>query len=48
MLSDTAALLILEARIKLFTSLPIASLDRLRLQEQVTSIGTLPAISPSQ
>ena len=31
---------ILDARIKLFASLPIASLDRIRLQRQVNEIGT--------
>jgi protein-tyrosine-phosphatase len=34
------AFLVLEARIKLFTALPIASLDRLALQERVDRIGT--------
>jgi arsenate reductase len=30
----------LEARIKAFTSLPFASLDRIKLQERLTAIGT--------
>ena len=33
------AFLTLEARIKLFTALPIASLDKLALQERVDQIG---------
>jgi protein-tyrosine-phosphatase len=33
------AFIALEARIKLFTSLPIASLDRIRLQQQLNQIG---------
>ena len=33
----------LEARIKLFTSLPVRSLDRIKLQEQLDSIGRTPA-----
>lgn len=33
------AFVILEARIKLFTNLPISSLDRIRLKEQVERIG---------
>ncbi len=33
------AFLVLEARIKLFTALPVTSLDRLALQERVTDIG---------
>ena len=35
------ALRLLENRIKLFTSLPIASLDRMTLQQRMESIGTL-------
>lgn len=33
----------LEARIKLFTSLPVRSLERIKLQEQLDSIGRTPA-----
>jgi len=33
----------LEARIRLFVALPLASLDRLRVQEAVEAIGKLPA-----
>ncbi len=33
----------LEARIKLFIGLPIASLDRMMLQDKLRGIGTLPA-----
>lgn len=36
------ALLALESRIKLFTSLPIATVDRMKLQEHVTAIGKTP------
>lgn len=36
----TAAFLTLETRIKLFTSLPVESLDRIRLKERLDSIGT--------
>lgn len=36
------AYLTLEARIKLFTSLSMASLDRIRLKEQVDRIGKMP------
>jgi protein-tyrosine-phosphatase len=32
----------METRIKLFLSLPIASIDRMRLQERVTAIGKTP------
>jgi hypothetical protein len=35
---------ILDARIKLFLSLPLRTLDRMRLQERVTTIGkTVPS-----
>jgi protein-tyrosine-phosphatase len=37
-----AAFLALEARIQLFTNLSLESLDRLRLQEHLDSIGKLP------
>lgn len=33
----------LEARIKLFTSLPVRSLDRIKLQERLDSIGQVRA-----
>jgi arsenate reductase len=36
---------ILDARIKIFSSLPIASLDRIKLQRQLTEIGK--AMPPS-
>jgi hypothetical protein len=32
----------LESRIKIFTSLPIASLDRIKLQERLDAIGKTP------
>jgi protein-tyrosine-phosphatase len=32
----------LESRIKIFTSLPLASLDRIKLQEQLNAIGKTP------
>jgi hypothetical protein len=32
----------LEARIKLFTNLPIVSLDRMKLREQLDTIGNMP------
>jgi protein-tyrosine-phosphatase len=32
----------LESRIKIFTSLPIASLDRMKLKERLAAIGNLP------
>jgi arsenate reductase (thioredoxin) len=37
-----AAFLALENRIKLFTSLPIASLDRMKLKERLDAIGKAP------
>jgi arsenate reductase len=33
----------LDNRIKIFTSLPLASLDRIKLQEQLNAIGKTPA-----
>jgi protein-tyrosine-phosphatase len=36
-----AAFHVLERRIEVFTSLPVASLDRLRLQQQLASIGKM-------
>jgi len=33
----------LENRIKIFTSLPIASIDRLKLQQHLDAIGRTPA-----
>ena len=36
----------LENRIKVFTSLPIRTLDRIRLQERLEAIGRLPAEDP--
>lgn len=39
-----AAFTVLENRIKIFTSLPIASLDRVKLQARLDSIGKTPAL----
>src|SRR5690348_13376705 len=45
-LAFRSAFRLLENRIKIFTSLPIASLDRIRLQERLDAIGkTLPDAS---
>jgi len=41
------ALLELESRIKLFTSLPLHSLDRLRIQHEVNAIGRAPTPAPA-
>jgi len=40
------ALLALESRIELFTSLPIESIDRLALQEHVDALGRAPPAGP--
>ncbi len=37
---------VLENRIKIFTSLPLASLDRIKLQERLNAIGKSPAAPP--
>ena len=37
----------LEARIKIFTSLPIKSLDRLKLQERLDAIGRVSSEEPA-
>lgn len=37
---------VLENRIKIFTSLPLASLDRIKLQERLDAIGTTPLPGP--
>jgi arsenate reductase len=42
-----AAFRTLENRIRIFTSLPLASLDRIRLQDQLDAIGTTAAPAPS-
>jgi len=42
-----AAFSTLENRIRIFTSLPLASLDRIRLQDQLDVIGTTAAPAPS-
>ena len=42
-----AAFKTLENRIRIFTSLPLASLDRIRLQDQLDAIGTTAAPAPS-
>jgi hypothetical protein len=36
----------LDNRIKIFTSLPLASLDRIKLQERLDAIGKTPAEPP--
>ena len=36
----------METRIKLFLSLPIASIDRMRLQERLDAIGMTPRDEP--
>jgi protein-tyrosine-phosphatase len=38
----------METRIKLFLSLPIASIDKMRLQERMNAIGKTPPEAPSQ
>jgi arsenate reductase len=38
---------VLDNRIKLFTSVPLASLDRIRLQERLYAIGTAPSPDPA-
>jgi arsenate reductase len=38
----------METRIKLFLSLPIASIDRMRLQQRMDAIGKTPLDTPSQ
>jgi protein-tyrosine-phosphatase len=38
---------VLDNRIKVFTSLPLASLDRIRLQERLDAIGKTPARNPA-
>jgi arsenate reductase len=38
-----AAFRALDARLRLFTSLPLESLDRLALQRQLDSIGSVPS-----
>ena len=37
----------LEARIKIFTSLPIKSLDRMKLQERLDAIGRVSSEEPA-
>ena len=37
----------LDNRIKIFTSLPLASLDRIKLQERLDAIGRIPPAGPS-
>jgi arsenate reductase len=39
------AFIALESRIKIFVSLPVASLDRMRLQQKLDEIGRLPGHS---
>jgi Low molecular weight phosphotyrosine protein phosphatase len=39
---------LMETRIKLFLSLPIASIDKMRLQERMNAIGKTPAAASSQ
>lgn len=46
-LAFRAAFQALENRIKIFTSLPLAKLDRIKLQEQLDAIGETPAPNPS-
>jgi protein-tyrosine-phosphatase len=46
-LAFRAAFQALENRIKIFTSLPLAKLDRIKLQEQLDAIGKKPAPTPT-
>src|ERR1700746_2877390 len=41
-----ATLQALDNRIKIFTSLPLASLDRIKLQERLDEIGRTPSLGP--